>query len=401
MSPKIEQLISSHRSGLTMSQPFYTDADLFAHDMETIFRRHWIFAGLETHISKPGDFRIYKIGPDEIILLRDSDGSVNALFNVCSHRGSRLCLETQGRVKTLVCPYHQWVFRRNGTLQSARLAGPEFDKSQHGLATAHVKVVEGLIFICLAEEAPDFTDFEDQVRPHLEPLQLSGATVAHHERYDLRANWKLIVENFHECYHCPGTHPEYCTVSSWAASINSPTPQYHDDYGRQRAAQWQEWGLPTHFAGMNDARHFYVGRMPQREGFTSQTMDGKAVGVPLGRLPSQDVGYVGLANWPNLFVEAPGDYAVIMQLNPMSPNQTVVEMYWLVNPETPKQPDFSHARLIEVWKATAEQDWELSVNNQSGIESTRYRPGPYVRGYGLEDPLIHFTEWYLRQISAV
>jgi Rieske 2Fe-2S family protein len=87
-----------------------------------------------------------------------------------------------------------------------------------------------------------------------------------------------------------------------------------------------------------------------------------------------------------------------MQLTPIGPNQSVIEMFWLVHPETPKRPDFSHDRLIEVWKATAEQDWELSVNNQSGIESTRYRSGPYVRGYGLEDPLVQFTEWYLRQI---
>jgi Rieske 2Fe-2S family protein len=399
MTVALDDVICEYQPGLTLPQSFYTDAAIFERDMERVFRQHWIFAGLETQIPNPGDYQMYTLGQDEIILVRDDDGSVNALFNVCTHRGSRLCLEAQGHVKTLVCPYHQWVFRRNGALQAARLTGDDFDKSAHGLATAHVKVVEGLIFICLAEEPPSFDEVERSIRPHLAPLELAGAALAHHERYDLRANWKLIVENFHECYHCPGTHPEYCAVSSWAASINSPTPQYHDEYGKKRVAEWDALGLPTYFVGMSEERQFYVGRMPQREGFVSQSMDGKAVALPLGRLPHQDVGYVGMAIWPNIFFEAPGDYAVVMQLTPVGPNQSYVDMYWLVHPDSPKQPDYDVQRVTEVWKATGEQDWELSVNNQRGIESTRYRPGPYVRGYGLEDPLVMFVEWYMKQIS--
>jgi Rieske 2Fe-2S family protein len=367
--------------------------------MERIFRSRWILAGLETQIPNPGDYQVYALGPDEIILMRDDDGSVNALFNVCSHRGSRLCLEPRGHVKMLVCPYHQWVFHRSGALRAARLTNPDFDLSAHGLATAHVKVVEGLIFICLADEPPSFDEVEQSIRPHLAPLELASAALAYHRRYDLRANWKLIVENFHECYHCPGTHPEYCAVSSWAASINKPKQEYHNAYHAKRLAEWEAQGLPTNFVPMTEERQFYVGRMPQREGFVSQSLDGAAVALPLGRLPSQDVGYVGMAIWPNLFFEAPGDYAVIMQLTPAGPNQSYVDMYWLVHPDSPRQPGYDVQRVIEVWKATGEQDWELSVNNQRGIESTRYRPGPYVRGYGLEDTLIDFVDWYLREIA--
>jgi Rieske 2Fe-2S family protein len=400
MTIALDQLIGEHQSGMTLPQPFYTDAAIFERDMERVFRRRWILAGLEIQIPNPGDYQIYSLGPDEIILIRDDDGSVNALFNVCTHRGSRLCLEPQGHVKMLVCPYHQWVFRRNGALRAARLTGPDFDTSAHGLARAHVKVVEGLIFICLAEgEPPSFDEVERSIRPHLAPLELAGAALAYHQRYDLRANWKLIVENFHECYHCPGTHPEYCAVSSWAASINSPKPKYHDEYSKKRLAEWEAQGLPTYFVPMNEQSPFYVGRMPQREGFVSQSLDGTAVALPLGRLPSQDVGYVGMAIWPNIFFEAPGDYAVIMHLTPVGPNQSHVDMYWLVHPDSPKQPSYDVRRVIEVWKATGEQDWELSVNNQRGIESTRYRPGTYVRGYGLEDPLIMFVAWYLREIA--
>lgn len=399
MTVVIEELIRDHRPGFTLPQPFYTDAAIFERDMERVFRRHWILAGLEMQIPKPGDYQIYGLGPDEVILVRDDDGSVNAVFNVCTHRGSRLCLEPRGHVKMLVCPYHQWVFHRNGKLRAARLTGPDFDTSAHGLAKAHVRVVEGLIFICLADEPPSFDDVEQSIRPHLAPLELAGAALAYHQRYDLRANWKLIVENFHECYHCPGTHPEYCAVSSWAASINKPNPAYHDAYAQQRKAEWEAQGLPTYFVPMNEQRQFYVGRMPNREGFVSQSKDGSAVGLPLGRLPGQDVGYVGMAIWPNLFFEAPGDYAVVMQLTPDGPNQSHVDMYWLVHPDSPRQPGYDVRRVTEVWKATGEQDWELSVNNQRGIESTRYRPGPYVRGYGLEDTLPQFIDWYLREIA--
>jgi Rieske 2Fe-2S family protein len=399
MTVALDHLIRDYQPGLTLPQPFYTDAAIFERDMERVFRHHWILAGLETQIPNPGDYQIYTLGQDEIILMRDDDGGVNALFNVCTHRGSRLCLEPQGNLKMLVCPYHQWVFRRNGVLQAARLTGHDFDKSAHGLATAHVKVIEGLIFISLADEPPSFDEVEQSIRPHLAPLELASTVVTYHQRYDLRANWKLIVENFHECYHCPGTHPEYCAVSSWAASINAPTPKYHDEYTKKRIAEWEAQGLPTYFVPLNEQRQFYVGRVPQREGFVSQSMDGTAVALPLGRLPYQDVGYVGMAIWPNIFFEAPGDYAVIMQLTPVSPNQSYVDMYWLVHPDSPKQPNYDVQRVIEVWKATGEQDWELSVNNQRGIESTRYRPGPYVRGYGLEDPLVMFIDWYMREIA--
>lgn len=395
----IDTLIHGHQHGLTLAQPFYTDPAIFARDMERVFHQQWLFAALECQIPHVGDYLLYTIGVDEIILIRDDNGAVNALFNVCTHRGSRICLEPQGHVTTLLCPYHQWVFRRNGALQAARLTGPDFDKSAHGLASARVRVVEGLIFICLADDPPPFDDVDASIRPHLAPLELGKAAIAYHQRYDLRANWKLIVENFHECYHCPGTHPEYCTISSWAASINAPTPEYHGAYGRARAAEWQEIGLPVGMVPLNEERHFYVGRVPQREGFVSQTMDGKAAGLPLGRLPYQDVGYVGMVVWPTIFFEAPGDYAVVMRLTPVAANQSIVDMYWLVNPATLDQPDYDLQRLTEVWKATGEQDWELAVNNQRGIESTRYRPGPYVRGYGLEDPLVMFVDWYLNQIA--
>ncbi len=400
MAPPPEELFRDHRPGFTLAQPFYTDAAIFERDMERVFRRRWLLAGLEAQIPRPGDYQIYTLGPDEVILVRDDDNSVNAVFNVCTHRGSRLCLEPQGHVKMLVCPYHQWVFHRNGKLRAARLTGPDFDTSAHGLAKAHVRVVEGLIFVCLAEgEPPPFDEVEQGIRPHLAPLELAGAALAYHRRYDLRANWKLIVENFHECYHCPGTHPEYCAVSSWAASINKPNPGAYSAYEKKRKAEWEELGLPTDFIGMDEQRKFYVGRMPNREGFVSQSKDGSPVGLPLGRLPSQDVGYVGMAIWPNLFFEAPGDYAVVMQLTPEGPNRSFVDMYWLVHPDSPRQPDYDVERVIEVWKATGEQDWELSVNNQRGIESTRYRPGAYVRGYGLEDSLSEFVDWYLREIA--
>src|SRR5262249_30135220 len=185
---------------------------------------------IDRKVPNPGDYFTFELDNDSLIVIRDDDGDVRALFNTCRHRGSRICVEMEGHAGKLVCPYHQWVYERDGKLAAAKWMGPEFDKSRFPLHRAHVQVLAGLIYVCLADEPPDFEPARQVIEPFIEPHGLDQAKICFSQEYSLRANWKLLVENNRECYHCPGGHPEFCQVNF---DVGMPgDPRGSDEYQR-------------------------------------------------------------------------------------------------------------------------------------------------------------------------
>ncbi len=207
----IEDLIKTRRHGWSLEQPFYVDQAIFALDMERVFRAGWLFAGHSCEIKKPGDFFTYDVAGDSLIVIRQDDGSVRALFNVCRHRGSRICTETSGHAKCLMCPYHQWTYDRDGRLLHNTWMPDDFDKSAFRLEQAHAQVVSGLIFVSLTREPPEFEPNDDLTKL-LDKQGVENAKVAYTETYDIAANWKLVIENQRECYHCPAKHKSYARI---------------------------------------------------------------------------------------------------------------------------------------------------------------------------------------------
>src|SRR5262249_11481394 len=149
-------LLAERRAGFSLPQEFYTSEEVFRLELERVFRQRWLFAGYTCQLPRAGDYFTFEIGDDSLIVIRDDEGAVRAHVNTCRHRGSRVCTEPAGHVGKLICPYHQWVYERNGRLVGARWMGADFDKSQYPLHSAHVRVLAGLIYVCLAEEPPDF-----------------------------------------------------------------------------------------------------------------------------------------------------------------------------------------------------------------------------------------------------
>ena len=177
-----------------MEQPFYTSEAIFQQDLRDIFFKNWLFVGVARRIPKPGDFFTLEIGNESLIVIRDEQNRLHALWNVCRHRGSRICIEPEGSARSLVCPYHQWVYRPDGTLLKARLMPEDFPVSSYGLFRAHLDVVEDLIFVCLGEQPPDFDAFRASMEPRLKPHNLPDSKIAYRRIYQIRANWKLVVE---------------------------------------------------------------------------------------------------------------------------------------------------------------------------------------------------------------
>ena len=202
-------LIESQPAHTALPQVFYTDEDIYQRDIEEIYLKSWIYAGHLSEIPKTGDWFLFEMAGESVIIARNQDGQVNALVNVCRHRGSKICLENSGCSKKLVCRYHGWSYYLDGRLHSAAHMSDDFDKSTIGLKRLHTEILEGMIFINFADRPSSFEPVRDDLSPCLRPYRLDNAKVAHRQSYRIKANWKLSVENYTECYHCAPSHPEY------------------------------------------------------------------------------------------------------------------------------------------------------------------------------------------------
>ncbi|MBC8075793.1 MAG: aromatic ring-hydroxylating dioxygenase subunit alpha [Chloroflexales bacterium] len=394
---QLRALVAARTPGYSLAQEFYVSPDVFAIDLERIFGRYWLFAGHVSQIPRPGDYFLYQIGAESLIVIRDEAGQIHALYNVCRHRGSHVLLEQQGHANRLVCPYHAWAYGHDGALLACMHMPPDFDKSQHGLHRAQVRVTEGLIYLHLGQAPPPFEPFANDLSHFLADYELANATIAHHARYDVACNWKLLCENFCECYHCGPAHPEYCEKVMYAAvaarpnSISASTAQAVEAQAREHFAHV---GLASGGCG---GEWYYCGRNAMRPGFVSMSADGQQLAPLLGRLRHPDAGNFSFFSYPNGICEASADHAVLIQFTPLAPKQTRADVYWLVRAGAEPGRDYDLDQLLWFWKTTAEQDWAICRNNQAGVDSRHYQPGPYSL---VEQGVERFVQWYLDAITC-
>ncbi len=402
---RIRKLIAAHRPGWTLAQPFYTDPAIFERELDKVFTPAWLYAGHVSRIPNRGDYFLYEIARDSLIILRGDDGQVHALANVCRHRGSRICVEPTGHVQSLVCPYHQWVYRLDGALQTARLMPADFDKSGFGLHRAHVRVVEGFILVSLADEPPSLDLVLRDLLPHLEPYELARTKICYTEDRELHANWKLVHENFRECYHCGGNHPELCRLMP---HIKLESPQALDEFeawATLAQERWQNKGLATRNVPAAVGNGYHVMRFPFRKGYVTQTMDGQLVAPLLGRLTDPDAGVVALSILPTFWFEVSVDYGLALGLTPAGPDRTRIHLDFLVRDDAVPGVDYETERVTDFWLRTLDQDYKLCAISQAGVGSRHYRPGPFAPGITARSSLGEkgpqaFSEWYLRQLGS-
>jgi Rieske 2Fe-2S family protein len=388
----LQTLLSRYQSGFSLEQPFYTSEEILHAEFESIWNKQWIYAGNVAQIPKSGDYFIYKIQQNEIILIRGNHGEVHAHYNTCTHRGSAICLEQKGRAAKLVCPYHQWVFDKDGTLLNARMMPDDFCKGEYNLRSVSVETAEGLIFISLSKEPPDFSPIRESLGPFVKPYHVTESKVACIKNYTLRANWKLVAENFRECYHCGGAHPEYCNAVI-GANLREDTTVLTEEKNKA----WSEKGLATKLIEVTPGTTSYAVRYPLRPGIESYSTDGKKVSIPMGAHPDHDAGVVGLVNYPNFWMDSVSDYIWTMRITPINASTTDVEFCWLVDGKAEEGIDYQLAHLTAFWEITGDQDGQLCENNFKGIESNAYQPGPYGP---VEDQVINFVDWCVTQLQS-
>jgi Rieske 2Fe-2S family protein len=387
----IESLVNRYKKGYSLEQAFYTSDEVFKYEWKYIFETQWLYAGSVAQIPAAGDYFLYHLQNETIIIIRGNNNEVYAHYNTCRHRGSAICLSDSGRAPKLICPYHQWVYDKDGTLLNARMMPDDFEKEAYALHSAHVEVVEGLIFICLADKPPGFSSIRNSLSPYLKPYRIDSAKLACRKNYTLRANWKLVGENFRECYHCGGAHPEYCN-----AVIGANLREDIDELTHEKQKKWSEKGLETALVEVTEGHSTYAIRYPLRPGIESYSVDGKKISIPMGAHVDHDAGVVGLVNYPNFWMDAVSDYVWTMRVTPVSAAATDVEFCWLVDAAAVEGKDYTVERLTEFWEITGDQDGKLCENNFKGILSSAYQPGPYAP---VEDQVMNFVEWCISRMK--
>ncbi len=398
MDFSLTDLLARRQPGYSLERPFYTDPDIYQQDLDQIFYREWLFAIPAAQLTKTGAFARLQIGAYNVILVKGADGEIRGFHNSCRHRGSVLCHNNSGQVAKLVCPYHQWTYELDGRLLWARDMGPDFDASKHNLRAIHVRDLCGLIYICLADDAPDFEPFAQLARPYLEVHDLHRAKVAYSSSIVENGNWKLVWENNRECYHCGGSHPALCRSFPLDPEVGGVTadggasPRLQAHFDRCEAA-----GAPAQFALAGQGQ-YRLARMPLQEGAVSYTMDGKpAVKRQLGRVGVPDAGSLLVFHYPTTWNHFLPDHSLTFRVTPISPTQTEVTTWWLVDRDAVEGVDYDMKRLTEVWIATNDEDREIVEWNQQGINSPAYTPGPYSPEQ--ESGVIQFVDWYANHME--
>lgn len=385
--------LKNRREGFSLEQPFYIDQDYFKLDMEMIWYRDWLFVGHDCEVPRAGNYFTVQIGDYPIVIVRGKDQVIRAFHNTCRHRGHRVCTQDKGASAKLVCPYHQWTYDLDGSLVFARQMGETFDKAEFGLKPVHCESVAGYIFICLANEAPDFAPVRATIEPYMAPHRLAEAKVAHQNTIIEKGNWKLVWENNRECYHCAGNHPELCRTYPEAPTATGVQGAFEDPFITDHWAHCEAAGLPSQFK-MDPSGQFRVARMPLIQGAESYTMDGKPA---VKRLLSDDVkareiGTMLLFHYPTTWNHMLIDHAISFRVLPISAEETAVTTTWLVHKDAVEGVDYDVESLTHVWNMTNDQDRAIVEENAFGIRSPAYEPGPYSAEH--EGGVMQFVEWY-------
>ncbi|MGA2045458.1 MAG: aromatic ring-hydroxylating dioxygenase subunit alpha [Roseiarcus sp.] len=393
---EIAAIVARQPPAHSLDQALYNSPAAFRRDVERLFLRHWILAGHASLAPKPGDYFLHEMAGESLIVLRGNDGALRAFANVCRHRGSRICLSEQGHASVLVCPYHAWAYNLDGSLRSARHMPAGFDKRRFGLKPVACEVIEGLVFLSLAEAPLSLDVARAAIRAAYGPYGWADAKVAHRQTYPIAANWKLAVENYLECYHCTPAHPEYSRLHA----LEQPLPQIAA-LNAAMEARSRDLGLAIpsidHRVGSKSGEaSIFTFRYALYDGVSTGGPDGKPVAPLMGAFGAYDGGVTSTHFAPSSFFIAYPDHGVVYRFLPLTPSTSAMELIWLVRGDARAGVDYDIDRLTWLWRVTSEADKRITEDNQKGVNSRYYEPGPYAP---VEPNAIAWIAWYLREVA--
>jgi Rieske 2Fe-2S family protein len=350
-TPAFRKTADAFTSGArTLPQRYFVSPEIFAKEQEKIFSAQWVLVGHQSQIAKAGDYFVQEVAGESLIIARDQRSEIRAFYNVCRHRGTRLCEDAAGHSSTIQCPYHAWTYALDGRLVGApHMTGetiPGFDKADYSLHAVRLALWEGFIFVNLGDGLVSLEEWFAPLAGKFSQWNMPRLRSAKRIEYDVRANWKLIFENYSECYHCPGVHPMLSKVSPYDSAENDLTEG-----------------------------PFLGGFMKVHKG-KSLTMSGNTCALSVGDGNDlQHVFYYSI--FPNMLLSMHPEYVMVHQLWPQAPDRTLIHCDLLFHPEAFDRSDFHPDDAINFWDITNKGDWHVCELSQQGIASRVYQPGPY------------------------
>jgi len=395
----IKELLNHHQEDWSLDQRFYKDESIFDLEKNHIFYDSWIFIGHESQIPNKGDYFVYKLLDEEIIVLRNKDNEVKAFFNVCRHRGSRICLEESGNTSRFSCPYHSWTYNLDGKLLAAKSLREGIDKSTLGLHPCNIASVSGMLLINLSDNPQSLEKLQSDLKEPFEMFGFEDLKVAAHKNYPIASNWKLAVENYQECYHCAPAHPEY----SLSHSLKIEDEPGFDEAQEKMMENLESCGLREFevnkdFSNKDPNQEQYAySRYALFDGYMTGSKDGKPLAPLLGDIKEFNQGCSDFNIGPVSYFLAYCDHIVGYIFTPVSQNQCQCDIYWLVNKDAEEGKDYDKDKLMWLWDVTTYADETIIVNNQKGVNSIKYKSGPYT---DKEQSTRRFIKWYLSELKS-
>ncbi|HEV8042562.1 MAG TPA: aromatic ring-hydroxylating dioxygenase subunit alpha [Bryobacteraceae bacterium] len=337
----------------TLPARYYTDPELFQQEVERFYFGSWICAGRTEQIREPGEYFLRDVCGESIILTRDNDGALRAFYNVCRHRGTRMCVSSEGKLAGRIqCPYHGWTYGLDGNLIGAPQMDPaDFSRQDYPLHAVACDVWDGHIFLNLSPPTASLADQLDDLPKKFAHWQMHDLRVHKRIVYDVRANWKLVTLNYNECLHCPLLHPALNRLTDYLGAANEPAH-------------------PTYVGGS----------MGFRGDVETMSVDGKRRRDYLPGLNEEErkkVCYYTI--YPNFLLSLHPDYMMTHTLWPKAVDRTEIICEWHFHPDEMARFHFQPNDAIDFWDQTNREDWGIVELSQAGIQSRAYTPGPYSR----------------------
>ena len=354
----------------TLPAKYFTDSRLFEREVELFFGQRWVWAGRAEAIETPGSYLLREVAGESVIVLRGAAGEVRGFYNVCRHRGSRMCTAAEGNLgRRIQCPYHGWTYSLDGRLVAASHMGAKFERGEYPLHPVKTAVWDGHIFVHLGKRATPLEQHLGRLHGKFAAWMMQDLRFYRRIVYEVQANWKLVIQNYSECLHCPLVHPALNRLTDYLGAEN-------------------EAGGSTYFGGA----------MPFAPGAETMSMSGRRRRDYLPGLSGEQrarVYYYAII--PNLLLSLQPDYMLLHSLWPQAVDHTRIVCEWYFHPDEMAKPDFHADDAVEFWDTTNREDWRIVELSQQGIQSRAYRPGPYSE----REELLHaFDRMVMRAHAA-
>jgi|TARA_B110000914_G_scaffold98699_1_gene86851 Rieske 2Fe-2S family protein len=355
----------------TLHKDHYTQSNWFTEEINHIFHNEWVCVGSEQDLRENGDYKIIDFYGESIILLRDNDGQLNAFINLCKHRGCEL-LDTQGsdlsgHLKNKIrCPYHSWTYNLKGHLINAPHLDIDLNDTKFHLNNVKLQTWIGFIFLNLNPDALDLKQHLESKIEQFSRYPLEQLIPKVHIPYEIKANWKVLLENYNECYHCAGVHPELCNI----------VPAFRKDGGAN--LEWEEG-------------------VPHREGANTFTLSGVTNRKPFPGLNDlEKERHFGQALYPNFLISLSMDHVAIFILHPISESTTKLDFYILFHPDSINDDEFDPSDAEDFWSLTNKQDWKICEKVQRGMQSKTFSKGYYGK---MEDENLDIRKYISEKLN--